>query len=552
MESLAEVVSGSTDSISAANTDTLQPFTAPPTNDLFIDTGYTKLFARDLISNSSGTYFFHMEAEKLPKLIDLSKLLCEVTFSVVKVVDGREVGCKPGDGVSISNYFVDSLFSKIEIIVNQAPVYTSPSNRYQYTQMQHIVSEERGNEGKGMGHLSFAYPEEFPEETLINRNPFFKARSDRVCIPPPPRPKNGLKRNRDGANPNVPQAGAGSKRKRVIAGSTGDTGGTGDGQGGTGSQPQTDGGDNDDGDNGTGTDTGTSQEGVQQADAAPDVYGVGILTTGFSNSRQFLPWNSDIIVNLTKEKDCHLITLGPMDTTDQIRKPREGQYKVKIKNLSLFYKHYILKDEAYAAQAKMYREGHRSKLYFLKPYANAHCMQMGQQQYTQDLGFPGRRLAKLFVVFMSSDRYIGSMVKASNVYEQPPNMRSVELLFNGRDPLQLDASSLRSVDNSLLPKLYFDYLHNTQIIGMETANNTLSFGQFTRSAFVLSLNLVANGLLESDRLPLLKSGSITLRLNLTVPLREAWYVYYLGYGVEQMACAPGEPPQLSENLEVEK
>jgi hypothetical protein len=89
-------------------------------------------------------------------------------------------------------------------------------------------------------------------------------------------------------------------------------------------------------------------------------------------------------------------------------------------------------------------------------------------------------------------------------------------------------------------------------MGIETEANTISFSQFKRSAFVVTLNLVAGGLLESDRLPLLKSGTISLRVYLEEPLKQAWYVYYLGYGVSQMSCAPGSPPKLSDTLAMDK
>jgi hypothetical protein len=560
MQSLAEVVNASADSVTIANHDTLEPFTAPPTNDLFIDTGYTKLFARDLISNSSGTYYFEMAAEKLPKIIDLSKLLCEVSFSVVKVVGGREYACVPYDGVSVTNSFVDSLFSKIEITINQAPAYVSPSNRYQYIQLNHLVSGVKTNQGKGMGHLSFSYPEEYPESTVTNKNPHFKARSDRICSPPPGEVggkelyaetklwtpvvnvddykvadtastadktkatialalalanAKAITEKRNRAQNKFVHLAAEQVRLRNIL------------------------------ENGSVAD----QQEIRGQLQVPTVYGMGVLTTGFSNSRQYLPWDSAITVTVTKESDLHLLQVGADIEGGKIATPSEGQFRVKIKNLSLFYRHYILNDSAYVQQAALYRAGKRSKIYYLKPYTNALCMQMGQQLYVQDIGFAGRRLAKLFVVFMSSERYVGSYEQASNVYEPPPALRSAELLFNGRDPLQLDASTLRSTENSAYEKLYFDYLSNTQILGRETENNTLSFDQFKRSAFVLSLNLVASGLLESERLPLLKTGIITLRLELEQPLPSAWYVYYLAYGVAQMDCAPGEIPQMSEKLQ---
>jgi hypothetical protein len=495
MQSLAEVVNASADSVTAANNDTLEPFTAPPTNDLFIDTGYTKLFARDLINNSSGTYYFEMAAEKLPKIVDLSKLLCEVSFSVVKVVGGKEYACVPSDCVGLTNYFVDSLFSKIEITINQAPAYVSPANRYQYVQLSHLVSTERTNRGKGMGHLSFAYPEDYPEESRADRNPYFKIRAGRVCAPTPAvdgveKPtdaqmedstnmkfidmsdfliptgsteaekavnevarkaaveENASRRTRQEKAMVVTVARAAAQnllksklRSSVVA----------------------------------------EEQAVRERLTIPQVYAMGVLTTGFSNSRQYLPWDSSIVVTVVKESDVHLLQVAKIEKLDVVSIPQDGQFRVKIRNLSLFYRHYILNDSAYVQQSALYKSGKRSKIYYLKPYTNALCMQMGQQLYVQDIGFAGRRLAKLFVVFMSSERYVGNYLQASNVYEPPPALRSAELLFNGRDPLQLDASTLRSTDNSAFEKLYFDYLHNTQILGRETENNTLSFSQFKRS-----------------------------------------------------------------------
>jgi hypothetical protein len=178
----------------------------------------------------------------------------------------------------------------------------------------------------------------------------------------------------------------------------------------------------------------SSQQPTPPHRLAPDVYALGVLTTGFSNARQFLPWDSDIIVNLTKEKDFHLIHVGATHASDIVATPRPDTYQVRIKNLSLFYRHYVLNDEAYKRQKESYAKGQRSKLYFLRPYANAHCMQLGQQLYHQDLGFPGRHLAKLFVVFMSSERYVGSYVKASNVYKPPPSHAECGITFKRTRP----------------------------------------------------------------------------------------------------------------------
>lgn len=500
METLAEVFNSGADSVTAANQDVLDPFTSPATNDMFIGAGYSQLFSRDLITNSSGTYFFMMEASKMPKVIDLRNLACEVTFQVVKVVDGKEYGVVSTDGVSVTNHLVDSLFSNIEIIVNSAPIYKSPSYRYHYVQLTHLLGES-AVKNTGSAYLAMSDPETRPTQTLRAYNTYFGSRSDRICATYPTRVQ-------------APEDGVPS--------------------------------------------TSVIYESVPVAEldrktiAPKNVYATGVLSHGFSNCRQFLPWNSEIIVNVTKQEDCHLLHVGKINQSDTVADPSPGEFRLKIVNLSLSYRHYILNDYWYKKHMDLYNSGERCKIYFMKPYTNHQCIQVGEQLFFRDIGFPGRRLAKMFVVFMSSNRFVGSLKTASNSYQQLPQLRNCQLLLSGREPLQMDAGVVRSTDNSLMEKLYFDLLHNNQVFSRETQNNTLTFQHFKNDAFILSLNLVANGLLESDKLPLLMSGPITLKVELKSPLSEAWYVYYVGHAISLMEAAPGLPPQLSEKLEMEK
>lgn len=496
MESLADVVNSGGDSIAYANEDLRDSFIAPPTSDKYINTGLSTFHNLDLVNNSTGTYNMVLQANKTAVVSDLSNFNVEATIQVVRVIDGKHYGLISQDGVSLVNHFVDSLFSDIEIMVNRSPISKSPIHRLHYVQISHLVSDKKAVAGTGMSYLGMSDPETNPDKTSVASNPYFASRADRIVSPTP----------------------------TVVVPATG------------------------------GNEEFTKNQPYAEIDRTlikvRDVYVTGNLTTEFNTAKYFLPWNSEIVVTLTKEKDVNLIHVGKTTHGDSGAVPKPGEYRVIIKKLGLTVRNFVLNDSWYKKHLDCYNKGMTTKIFYLRPYTNALCIQSGEQAFRHELGFPGRKLCKMFVVFMSSKRFIGDYSKASNCFTPPPNLRSCQLKLGGQDPIQMDGGLVRSPSNSLYEKLYFDYLHNAQVFDKEMSSNTLTFAHFKSSAFILSLNFVANGTLESTKLPLLKCGTVTLDLEMDAPLTEAWYVFYMGLGLSLMEVAPGMPPKISETMDV--
>lgn len=273
---------------------------------------------------------------------------------------------------------------------------------------------------------------------------------------------------------------------------------------------------------------------------------MGPLTYGFNTTKQFLPWNCSLQIRLDKESDEHILHVRSASTEEA------QKFKVKIHNVGLFLRYYLINDELYKKFKAIYQTGMRSKMYFFKPYTHSNLMEIGTRHFSKDIGFRGRKLVKLFVVFLNQQRHNGNREYCSSVYMQPPKLLTASIKQGDRDPLQLAPNMLRTPSTSLLQKLYFDLLMNTQVLGVETKRNTVSFDKFKRSAFVMSLNCVAGGTLQSDQLPLIRQGPIHLDLLLKEPLKEALYVYYLGYTVSVLSVAPGQPALLSDELSYER
>ena len=95
METFAQVASTGTDSVKIQDHEILSPFVEPSTAKTFVDCGFTRLYSRDALSNSTGSFFFEYERELLPKVHDLSTLICEVTTSIVRVEGNEERPVEP-------------------------------------------------------------------------------------------------------------------------------------------------------------------------------------------------------------------------------------------------------------------------------------------------------------------------------------------------------------------------------------------------------------------------------------------------------------------------
>lgn len=162
METFAKVASTGTDSVKIENHEILSPFVEPGTSKTFVDCGFTRLYSRDALSNSTGSYFFEYERELLPKVHDLSTIMCEVTTSIVKMEGDEERPVEESDNVSVTNNFVDSLWSKIHMTINNAEAYSSPANRYHYVQLSRLLGHNEPLEQKGLDFLAMAQADENP------------------------------------------------------------------------------------------------------------------------------------------------------------------------------------------------------------------------------------------------------------------------------------------------------------------------------------------------------------------------------------------------------
>ena len=531
MESFSEVASTGTNSVKIQDNEILSPFVEPSTQDTFFNTGFTRLYSRDAISNSTGSYLFEYERELLPKVHDLSSLICEVYTSIVKVENGVELPITKEDNVSVTNNFVDSLWSRIRMSINNADAYSSPPNRYHYVQLSRLLCLDEPIDGKGFNYLSLSSKDDNPDSLEADLNPGFFDRQAR------------FRASVDDVNAKYQKD---PDEERLAAR-----------------------------DSGTSPATLTEEEaflqssdgnakavlGKQQKSAEEEVmddisrrtsrvnrrvYGLGTLTYGFMTCKQFLPFNSSLQIQLDRESDEYLLH-AISNSSSEAKK-----YKIKIHNVGLYLKYYLLKDDIYKHLKSKYESGLRTKMFFFKPYTHATLMEVGTRHFSKDIGFRGRQLCKLFVVFMKPQRYNGNREYCSGIYKQPPKLQTASLRQGDRDPLQLAPNMLRTPATSLLEKLYFDFLVNLQVLGAETERNTISFEKFKSTAFVMSMNCVASGTLQSDKLPLLREGPIHLDILLEEPLSKPMYVFYLGYTVSTLSVAPGQPCLISDELSYER
>lgn len=177
MEAFSKVASTGTDSVKIEEHETLSPFVEPSESKTFVECGFTRLYSRDALSNSTGSYFFEYEREMLPKVHDLSCLICELTTCIVKVEDGEEKPVTKADNVSVTNNYVDAMWNRIQMNINNSEAYASPANRYHYVQLSRLLGHDEPLEGKGLDFLAFNQQDEFPGNTDLSINKGFTRRA---------------------------------------------------------------------------------------------------------------------------------------------------------------------------------------------------------------------------------------------------------------------------------------------------------------------------------------------------------------------------------------
>lgn len=545
MEALAELCSTGTDALRLQRNAVLSPFYEPTFNDDFTSTGFTRLYSKDATSNSTGSYYFHYDAELLPKVHDLSKLYCKVESSLVKIINGKEVAVLPRDKVMITNNYLDALWKNISVTINNSEAYESCPDRYHYVQIAKLINDELPDNSRGLSYLAMAnHDEEAGSHTVnmsgVDRSNAFLAEDvepEQVLFHVPEeadadqerrdarnaRNREGLVEQDTDLQPTLTPAEKAAAKKAADAAKE-----------------------------------KAEQEKKRRLEAdkdydnrshlpIPRVWTIGTLTYGLMTAKKNLPWDCSITIRLDKQSDEYLIHCQGTKTAAEAE-----QYHIKIHSVKLFYRFFYIKDGLYSMFKNMYSQGKTSKLFFLKPYTHSSLIEVGTRCFSRDIGFPKRSLVKLFVVFLNPQRYHGDREYASNVYRQPPKLRRVRITQANTNAVNLEPFSDETRDDALLQKLYFDLLLNVQVLGMENSSNSLTFAQFKKSAFIVSINCVGNGMLQSDSLPLVRQGPIHLNVELREPLETPQYVFYLGYTICKMAVSPRAPVLLSDELSYER
>ena len=195
-------------------------------------------------------------------------------------------------------------------------------------------------------------------------------------------------------------------------------------------------------------------------------------------------------------------------------KPTEKEYtfKVKIVSISLLVKRITISNNLVKKHRQMFDSGNVARYYFYRSISSWFSVPQGQSQFRSARLFSASSLpAKLFFCFFTQERLQGKYDLNIQKYQKPNHLVSVNLTLDNRT---VDAfSSIYSeklddgLDNFLYTRLF-------QVMGNYYSNSgpPISRSQFLNDFFVIYFDLSTNMESLENALPLIKSGDLKLSL----------------------------------------
>ena len=273
---------------------------------------------------------------------------------------------------------------------------------------------------------------------------------------------------------------------------------------------------------------------VPSAPYVPVIDLISVLTHQLGSNYRLFPNKLSFKFVLNKAEDSQLLLTGMSEEGSGYKLPSNTEYRVNIKNLSLFLKRVTLKDDLMLKVQKSLDAGKLLKYYWYRPVSRFIPIRQGTTRFMSEPLFDAStKLSKIILMFFTPDRLRGNVTKSMQYYYRPRNLESVSLYIDGRPVHTLN--SFHAHRNPFTE----DFFHYTRLFtSMESyytndVNGAFSFNAFTAEKYLLCYSLSVSGISARDCFPLLQNGELKVSVEFSPDCPE-----------ELIMVAFGESPSL--------
>jgi len=136
--------------------------------------------------------------------------------------------------------------------------------------------------------------------------------------------------------------------------------------------------------------------------------------------------------------------------------------------------------------------------------------------YSQDIFSTTALPSKLYCVFFDEDRLNGDLKKSIQVYERPQNATYCGLELDGKPIADFLTHTNKTYATGLGNFQYLSLFMGNQTFYNNQNTSTIGLEEFMSRLFILSYDLTASGYMSNDVYPLIKTGSLRLRMEFDV------------------------------------
>ena len=250
---------------------------------------------------------------------------------------------------------------------------------------------------------------------------------------------------------------------------------------------------------------------------------LGQLTTQLSAFKKPLLPGMDIKIQLHRVNDAVALFTGPSANMNQPEADAwtanpNYTYHVEIEHCSLFLHRLQISDKLYSQhKAKLSKQV--ARYYSYVPQSSFMNVSPGVLDFTSQALFPPSVMpVKLFLVFFKNSTLQGSYTENVQCYHRPPNLKSISIDLDGQPLSTFRNAYFQDLDKAALD---FFYLSLFQTLQTEWSNfgPPVTREKFLSDFFVCSWSTTTSGV-ERQRLPLVRTGTLTLRVQFKTPSEE--------------------------------
>ena len=136
--------------------------------------------------------------------------------------------------------------------------------------------------------------------------------------------------------------------------------------------------------------------------------------------------------------------------------------------------------------------------------------------------------SKIYIVFFSDKRLQGDHTKSINHYARPTDLESIQLTLDSRTICHFEPPTCNTEQSGLLEYCYLRLMNTVQSY-YRNDGPEISFEAYKNHSFIYAADLSASSVMVDGVLPLLKSGSLRIRIDFKNVTKKNWNIVCMGY-----------------------